>query len=71
MTKINLVKVEESYQELRYKLNTYSSNRIKLELLRRFLVQLTKSSNKGIIFRSYYQELVPYLFELVTDENLE
>lgn len=66
-----LLHIEESYQELRYKLNTYSSNRIKLELLRQFLMRLIKDTKKEINLTSYYQELIPYLIDLITNRNLE
>lgn len=65
-----LIKLENQYQKLNYILNTFGSNRIKLEYLRLFLFELCKANN-GSDYISYFSELIQEYIQLITLHNVE
>jgi len=68
--KPKLLRMENKYQKLHYRLNTFGSARIKLEYLMIFLYELAREKEKHLYF-SYFDELLQNYIELITAPNLE
>ncbi|MCH7732873.1 MAG: VCBS repeat-containing protein [Candidatus Marinimicrobia bacterium] len=65
----SLVAIEEHFRELLHNLSVFQSNRFKVTLLTDFFDQLNQKENP-VLYQSYYQELLPYLLEQLTEEAL-
>jgi len=65
----SLVAIEEHFRELLHNLVVFQSDRLKVALLTNFFDRLSLRV-EPILYQSYYQELLPYLLELVTEEAL-
>ena len=65
----SLVAIEEQFRQLLHSLSVFHSNRLKIAILIDFFGQLNQKGDP-LLYQSYYQELLPYLLEQVTEESL-